>query len=134
MQTKGGLKEVMVAMGASGEMQGVMKRNTFVDGDAIVDTKRKFSALCEEFVLSLGRTKVVPVVQQKMEGLEIEALDALAAAPSKEAIWIWHSSCKNQTRKQVRKQVVAAYNAAERKPIKLVGGSRGGGGHGDNMI
>ena len=43
----------------------LVQATNFALDDGILDTKRKFSDLCEELVLNLGRAEVLALLEQK---------------------------------------------------------------------
>ena len=71
-QESNGLKGLMLGMeDETGELEKAARRTTFEDDDAIAVTKEKFSLLCEEFVLSFMRTRVLPHVESKLADIDI---------------------------------------------------------------
>ena len=81
-------------------------------------------------MLGLGRQKLVPMLEEKIAALDVDAPDVPGGVaegdsvnvPSKDAIMQFAMKLlEGKTRKLVRKNFLAAYNGAERKLIEVTG-------------
>ena len=61
---RGPLKQ-KITLRAGSKMHTLFEATSFALDDGILETKRKFSDLCEEFVLDLGRAEVLTMLEQK---------------------------------------------------------------------
>jgi hypothetical protein len=115
---EGTLQELLLQMDDSKDFKKLLKSMALKSADPIADTKRKFSELCEEYVLRLVRPEIEPVVSQNVDSLEIPAE---VPVKKKEIAEFAMELCETYVRKHVNEQFIAAYNATEKKLIELCG-------------
>ena len=115
---EGSLKEELLKLDSSKDVKKLVKSQALNKKDPIAETKRKFSELCEEYVLVLVRPELQPAVSGNVDALEIPAEVPVKKQDIKEfAIDL----CETYARKHVHEQFIKAYNKAEEKVITLCG-------------
>jgi hypothetical protein len=87
-------------------------------GEEIAESKRKFSELIEEYVLSLARPELEPAVKENVDALEIPPS---VPVQKQEITEFAMELCETFARKHVNELFLKAYNKAEAKVIELCG-------------
>jgi hypothetical protein len=105
------------------EVEKLVKGTKFQAEDEIVETKSKFSDLSEELVLCHIRAELEPLIQQKVDALDLKPpAEAAEYVPTKKEITtLALQLCEAFIRKQVNTFVIEAYNRVEVELIELVG-------------